>query len=131
MRPVNMIHALLLVLAFMPAGCDRDDTPLYDAASNDYCSGFNAFLDRVDAFPVEPRDWGRMMLAAARLGYVTNECGDRVAAPREELCADLRAAMRYFEANEFVPRGDNRDSALRIGAQEYRAGRCEPPLDSE
>ena len=89
----------------------------------------NAFIDRTENDPpAGSRDWVNLMLAGARLVYVTNQCGDRVAESKGELCTNLQTAMQVFVTNPMVPHGANRDTAIKTTSRAYEAAACEAPL---
>ncbi len=85
-------------------------------------------MDLADEGTITPRDWGVMMLAGSRLLYVTQECGVRVSEILEELCVTLADSIHVFAASPTVPKGENRDTAIRQSSTVYRDNGCQPPL---
>ena len=122
---IGMLALLLLSCSDAPTG----QQGAQQSGNEPFCAMANEFLDKeASGEPVKLRLWDDMMLAGARLVYVTRSCGERVATSKEELCAGLFAAAHAFAASENVPRGTNRDTAINQNVGAYVAGGCEPEL---
>jgi len=124
-----MLALLVLSCSDAPTGQQGAQQPGSESANKQFCGKANEFLDKeASGEPLNPRLWGEMMFASARLVYVSQSCGERVATSKEELCAGLFAAAHAFAASETVPRGKNRDTAINQNRGAYVAGGCEPEL---
>jgi hypothetical protein len=117
---------LLAVISFLTA-CDSPNVTAEQPSQP--CLQTNAFIDNAENDPpAGSRDWVNLMLAGARLVYVTNQCGDRVAESKGELCANLQTAVQVFVTNPMIPHGENRDTAIKTTSRAYEAAACEAPL---
>jgi hypothetical protein len=129
MRSSSCLRAVLtFMIALLLLSCS--DAPTGQQSGNQqFCAQANGFLDKeASGEPRKSRPWGEMMLAGARLVYVTRSCGERVATSKKELCAGLFSAAHAFAASKNVPRGKNRDAAINQNLGAYAAGGCEPEL---
>ena len=119
--------ALLFAVVSFLVACDSPNVTAEQPSQP--CLQANAFIDNAESNPPEgSSDWVNLMLAGARLVYVTNQCGNRVVASKEKLCINLQTAMQVFVANPMVPHGENRDTAIKTTSRAYEAAACEVPL---
>jgi hypothetical protein len=118
---IFLVTSVLLVACGSPDGSSVKNAKL--------CLQAESFIDRAEQGPAfTHRDWGNLMLAGARLVYVTNECGDRVNESKSQLCADVRETMQLFVNNPKIPAGPNRTTAINQSSRSYANAACEPPL---
>jgi hypothetical protein len=116
-----LMTSVLLVSCGSPDGSPVKTAQLCQQAEN--------FVDKAEQGPaLTHRDWDNLMLAGARLIYVTNECGDRVKEPKSQLCADVRETMQVFVNNPKIPAGVNRTTAINQSRLAYEKAACELPL---
>ena len=111
------------MLSLQLGGCDSQQGSANNQSAG-MCSQANEFLDKYAAGELKPQRWADMMVAGSRVVYVNSECGDRIDLPLPELCAELGTAIDAFAADEKVPAGKNRDTALKQSRQVFKAAGC-------
>jgi hypothetical protein len=118
---------LLVVMSFLTA-CDSPNVTAEQPSQP--CLQANAFFYHAENdLPAGSRDWVNLMLAGARLIYATNQCGDRVAGSKENLCAEVKNAMQVFVGNPMVLHGEKRDTAIKTTSLAYEGAECEAALN--
>jgi hypothetical protein len=124
-----MLRIIVLVLLFplLIAACGSPDKPTANTAQ--FCQQAESVMHQAEnGPPFTHHDWGKLMLAGARLIYVTKDCGDRVKESKPQLCADVRESMQVFIANPKIPDGINRATAINQNRRAYEKAACELPL---
>jgi hypothetical protein len=127
-KPARHLRQLVVppLLALLIAACESKPA----AGDGQYCNQSIAVLDQLEnGPPFTSKDWGNLAVATSKLVYVMEECGSRVTGEKTALCADMRAALKTYEASEKVPRGANRDTAISRSYGIYQQMECDPPLD--
>ncbi|MCP4277134.1 MAG: hypothetical protein GY779_12365 [Gammaproteobacteria bacterium] len=120
--------SLLILSGCVLFACDKQNKDTGQQAQ--YCQQAVGFMDKAQGdTSLSPRDWGNLMLAGARLVYVTHECGDRVREPKEQLCVTLNNMLQVYVENPMVPAGKNRDTAISQSSDVYQRANCSPSLN--
>ena len=115
---ISLFALLGLVSACDGSGSRNSSRGLDDGAAG-FCSQANLMLDRDEAGELQPRVWAKMMIAVARLVYVSKDCGQRVSLPIGQLCGELERAIEEFSTDKIIPAGENRDTALQKSQTAY------------
>jgi len=118
------LFALLGLVSACDGSGSRNSSRGVDDGAAGFCSQANEFIDREEAGGLQPRVWAKMMLAGARLVYVSNDCGQRITQSVSQLCGELELAIDEFVTSKKIPAGKNRDTALRQSRAAYVAGGC-------
>ena len=95
------------------------------------CEQADIMLDKAEAGTVTPPQSAALMISGARLAYVRNTCGARVAVDKAIVCADQARELQAYAASEGVPRGENRDTTINQALSLYKNAGCEPALQVE